>query len=285
MSRLPTGRNRFGSFQYGLNPCALASGRTGGDSFDGRVLRTMVVFRSAAWATANDSRAMSRSSASRTRASSWSTASSVSTHSSGTSAAFPGDEPQRDRQLALEVRLLPLDGRGRQLEVEDVVDVLERPVLDGGPLALRPQQEHLPVGRLDLAGQRVVVPQLDPHPRGLLDVGGDRRPLLGRLVDGPQQRSARGSARAPRRSIVSSVPRIGRPSGWSGQNDGDEDLVHEIVRRVLDHLDLFEDDAALHLHVVVGEARRGHDVGEQVERGAAPARRARARRRRCTPCR
>ena len=36
-----------------------------------------------------------------------------------------------------------------------------------------------------------------------------------------------------------------------GPERGDEDLVHEIVRRVLDHLDLFEDDAALHLHVVV----------------------------------
>ncbi len=52
-----------------------------------------------------------------------------------------------------------------------------------------------------------------------------------------------------------------------GPEGGDEDFVNEIVRRVFDHLDLFEDDAALDLEVVVGEARRDDDVGQQAERG------------------
>ena len=48
-----------------------------------------------------------------------------------------------------------------------------------------------------------------------------------------------------------------------GPEGGDEDLVNEIVGRVLDHLDLFEDDAALDFQIVVGEARRDDDVGQQ----------------------
>jgi hypothetical protein len=52
-----------------------------------------------------------------------------------------------------------------------------------------------------------------------------------------------------------------------GPERGYENLVHEIVRRVLDHPDFLEDHAALHLHVFSGEARRGDDVGQQIERG------------------
>ena len=50
-----------------------------------------------------------------------------------------------------------------------------------------------------------------------------------------------------------------------GQNLSDEDLVDQVVRRVLDHPDLLEDHAPLELEVVVGEARRLDDVGEEVE--------------------
>ena len=43
-----------------------------------------------------------------------------------------------------------------------------------------------------------------------------------------------------------------------------EELVHEIVGRVLDHLDLFEDDLLLALDVVGREHRVRHEVGEDV---------------------
>ncbi len=45
-----------------------------------------------------------------------------------------------------------------------------------------------------------------------------------------------------------------------------EELVDEIVRRVLDHLDLFEDHLLLALDLVGRECRTKHDVGEQVDR-------------------
>ena len=45
-----------------------------------------------------------------------------------------------------------------------------------------------------------------------------------------------------------------------------EDLVDEIVGRVLDHLDLFEDHLLLALDVLVGELRMQDDVGQQVDR-------------------
>ena len=44
-----------------------------------------------------------------------------------------------------------------------------------------------------------------------------------------------------------------------------EQLVDEVVRRVLDHLDLFEDDLLLALDVVGAERRVHHDVGEHVD--------------------
>ena len=103
---------------------------------DGRVFSTMVVCPFSR-ATANDRRAISRSSASRTRASSWSTASSVRTHNSATSAALPAASLSGTASLPLSCDSLPLDGRGRELEVEHVVDVLERPVLDGTPTRAR----------------------------------------------------------------------------------------------------------------------------------------------------
>ncbi len=46
----------------------------------------------------------------------------------------------------------------------------------------------------------------------------------------------------------------------------DEDLVDQVVRRVLHHADLFEDDAPLHLDVGLREARAEDDVGQQIER-------------------
>ena len=45
-----------------------------------------------------------------------------------------------------------------------------------------------------------------------------------------------------------------------------EDLVDEIVRRVLDHLDLFEDDLLLVLDVVFREQRIADQVGQDVDR-------------------
>ena len=44
-----------------------------------------------------------------------------------------------------------------------------------------------------------------------------------------------------------------------------EQLVDEVVRRVLDHLDLFEDDLLLALDVVGAERRVADDVGEDVD--------------------
>ncbi len=55
------------------------------------------------------------------------------------------------------------------------------------------------------------------------------------------------------------------PQRMLGPEGGDEDLVNEVVRRVFDHTDLFEDDASLHLQVVVREARCHDDLGEEVE--------------------
>ena len=52
-------------------------------------------------------------------------------------------------------------------------------------------------------------------------------------------------------STVSFVPRIGRPSGMALPEALGEQLVDEVVGRVLDHLDLFEDHLLLALDVVV----------------------------------
>ena len=53
-----------------------------------------------------------------------------------------------------------------------------------------------------------------------------------------------------------------------------EELMDEVVRRVLDHLDLFDDDLLLPLDVVRRERRIADDVGEDVDARAAGARRA-----------
>ena len=45
-----------------------------------------------------------------------------------------------------------------------------------------------------------------------------------------------------------------------------EDLVDEIVRRVLDHLDLFEDDLLLALDLRGLELGPAHDVRQQIDR-------------------
>ena len=46
-----------------------------------------------------------------------------------------------------------------------------------------------------------------------------------------------------------------------------EQLMHEVIRIVLVHLDLFEDDAALFLDVLFSEERVEHQVSEDVHRG------------------
>ena len=53
-----------------------------------------------------------------------------------------------------------------------------------------------------------------------------------------------------------------------------EDLVDQIVGRVLHHLDFLDDDLLLPLHVVGIERRVEDDVGEDVEGERAGARRA-----------
>ena len=64
--------------------------------------------------------------------------------------------------------------------------------------------------------------------------------------------SARPENRAPERVTFPEVLR--------------EQLVDEVVRRVLDHLDLFEDHLLLALDLVRRERRTKHDVREQVDR-------------------
>ena len=66
-------------------------------------------------------------------------------------------------------------------------------------------------------------------------------------------------------STVSRVPRIGRPSGWSSQKPCVKSSCTQIVGRVLDHLDLFDDDLLLALDVFGGERRIADDVGEDVD--------------------
>ena len=66
--------------------------------------------------------------------------------------------------------------------------------------------------------------------------------------------------------IVASLPSTSRPSGCSGKSALREQIVHEIVGRVVAHPDLFEDDLALGLDVVGAERGAPQHVGEDVER-------------------
>ena len=52
-----------------------------------------------------------------------------------------------------------------------------------------------------------------------------------------------------------------------GPERGHENLMNEIVRRVLDHFDFFEDHRAHRFQVGIAESRRDNDVGQQIERG------------------
>ena len=61
------------------------------------------------------------------------------------------------------------------------------------------------------------------------------------------------------------MPRIERPERMIGPEVRDEDFVHQIVGRVLDHLDLFDHDVAFAVEFFVGKERRGDEVGEQIE--------------------
>ena len=51
-----------------------------------------------------------------------------------------------------------------------------------------------------------------------------------------------------------------------GEQRAGEQVVHEVVGRVVAHPDLFEDHLALRLDLVGAQRRRPHDVGEDVER-------------------
>ena len=57
-------------------------------------------------------------------------------------------------------------------------------------------------------------------------------------------------------------PQDRRPRGeWSGQKEVTKISARD-RRRVLDHLDLFEDDPAFPSQIGVGVARRGYDIGQ-----------------------
>jgi hypothetical protein len=55
-----------------------------------------------------------------------------------------------------------------------------------------------------------------------------------------------------------------------GEHRRREDVVDEVVGRVVAHADLFEDDLALGFDVVGAQCGRPHDVGEDVEREREP---------------
>ena len=44
-----------------------------------------------------------------------------------------------------------------------------------------------------------------------------------------------------------------------------EEFVHEVVRRILDHLDLFDDHLLLALDVIAAERRVAHDIRKDVD--------------------
>ena len=64
--------------------------------------------------------------------------------------------------------------------------------------------------------------------------------------------------------ITSAVPMTGRPSGWLPNDRLGDQVVHRLLRRILVHRNLLEDDLAL--RVEVDERRREHHVRHDVER-------------------
>ena len=84
-------------------------------------------------------------------------------------------------------------------------------------------------------------------------------------------------------STVSKLPAVSRPSGCSGKSDSTDERVHEVVGRVVVHQELFEDDLALGVDVVVAERRLGEHVAEEVEAELDSARPAAGCSTRCTP--
>ena len=67
-------------------------------------------------------------------------------------------------------------------------------------------------------------------------------------------------------SMVSTVPRIGRPSGVGAEHRVGELLVDEVAGVVVAHRDLFEDHVALGLDVVRAQQRGRHEVADDVDR-------------------
>ena len=65
--------------------------------------------------------------------------------------------------------------------------------------------------------------------------------------------------------MTSAVPITGSPERMASEDRLREQIVNELLGRVLVHRDLLEHDVAL--GVEVGECRREHHVGHQVERG------------------
>ena len=102
------------------------------------------------------------------------------------------------------------------------------------------------------------------------------RPRRGRRCPPPRPRRCRaGSASAWYAAIWSRVDRA-RCVSWrpgdltaervTGEQRAGEQVVHEVVGRVVAHPDLLEDHLALRLDLVGAQRGRPHDVGEDVER-------------------
>ena len=65
--------------------------------------------------------------------------------------------------------------------------------------------------------------------------------------------------------IDSRVPRIGGEQRMSGHNASDEQLVGDVGRVVLVHVDLFEHDVALRVDLVLAEGRALDHLGENLD--------------------
>ena len=66
--------------------------------------------------------------------------------------------------------------------------------------------------------------------------------------------------------MLAAVPEHGAPERAVAQGGAGEDVVHQVGGIVLVHGDLFEDDPAFGLDVVLAQQRRRHHVGDDVDR-------------------
>ena len=91
---------------------------------------------------------------------------------------------------------------------------------------------------------------------------GSRNDQVARRVRPAKYSRSAGASRPP---TDSAVPRIGRPSGWSGQKLAVKTSCNQVVRGVLDHLDLLEDNALLATDFLLREGRIQQEVAQQID--------------------